>query len=136
MGPRTRLALTKAAKSEGQTCVEGLLKLPKQVTLAREVLALAGKTGKDITADSLMLLRPAQIASLGGSFRSAMTDTTRARYEKLRTNEERRAWLAQYVIDPQTATCEGIACTDASQRTRNWAGQAGPRRQFSEGRST
>ena len=41
------------------------------------------------------------------------------KYAQIKTDGERRQWLAQYVIDPQTATCEGINNTVAYDEQDN-----------------
>ena len=112
----------------------GGAKLPKPVQMARDALLAKGIT--DVTADSLKAaLSAKQYNALCNSFRTTMTPNTKKMYSGLRTDMERRAWVAQYVVDPETACCQGYNRVEAinektQQGTEQWLHEseiAGPR---------
>ena len=70
---------------------------------AREALK-----GHEINADNLMLLNKKNLNNLANNFRNTMQPQVKDEYSKLNTDAERRAGLAQYILDPQTATCQGF----------------------------
>ena len=95
-------------------------KVPKPVLDVREKLA-----GMEINADTLKNnLSKADLNKLGNNFRSRMNTEARNAYNKLITDEQRRARLAQYVIDPASANCTGTNETKvhASKEQRDDAG--------------
>ena len=78
---------------------------------AREAFKNAGVL---VTPENLKdVLGAKELNSLAASFRIAMSTTVRDEYSKLASDGERRAWLAQYIIDPQAATLTGFNKTTA-----------------------
>ena len=110
------------------------IKLPKAVQLAREKVALAGF--EQITPQALMsALSKAELNKLGNINRAAMHPPTKAKYEALKTDSDRKSWLAHYVVDPTTATCSGYMRVEAfntkiNRGTEQWMHEseiAGPK---------
>ena len=77
-------------------------KIPKPVLAARASLG-----GKDVTAESLCALSKVEMNKLASSFRTSMTPAVREQYAGLKSDQDKRQWLAQYVIDPSSAKCSG-----------------------------
>jgi hypothetical protein len=86
-------------------------KIPKPVQRARELLREQGlvATGANIKH----ALGKDELNKLASAFRNTMGDEAKAGYKQLKTDEERRSWLAQYVIDPHTAVSKGFNSTVA-----------------------
>lgn len=54
-----------------------------------------------------------ELNNLANCFRQSMSDSAKQQYKALAKDDERRAWLAQYILDPAFATCEGFNRTTA-----------------------
>ena len=116
-----KLAVKLTGASPMQSSEEGMTKLfkvPKAVQHVRD------KLGEQVpTADLLkQVLSAAELNQLGSAFRSAMQPHVKQAYAALGNDAAKRAWLAQYVIDPKQATCVGVneveAYVDSSSQTR------------------
>ncbi len=82
-------------------------KLPKPVVAAREKLA-----GVEITKDTLFrFLAKSELNVLASNMRNTMLPEAKEKYGRLKSDSDRRAWLAQYVIDPKTTTNMGFNST-------------------------
>eukprot|EP00974_Lingulodinium_polyedra_P110576 10693181-Lingulodinium_polyedra.AAC.1 len=82
-------------------------KLPKAVAMARDKLAQAGRA--EITADAIKaVLSAKEYNALSNSYRTSMNSNVKTAYSALSTDAARRAWVAQYVIDPVEATTVGF----------------------------
>jgi hypothetical protein len=109
-GSKVKAEQAKAPKTDGG---EGGLKVPKPVVAARGKLQ-----GEEITAENLTkFLNKAELNNLANSFRNTMTAQVKDDYSKLKSDADRRGWLAQYIIDPQTASCSGFNKTTAFNKT-------------------
>ena len=95
-------------------------KIPKQVELARAAL-----NGKEVTADNLKAAMSSKdLNNLASSFRNSMTPAVKDEYKQLKSDSDRRAWLAQYVVDPKQATTTGFNRTTAvNEQMKEGAGQ-------------
>ena len=86
-------------------------KIPKPVQRARELLQAHGL---DSTAANLWKVLPKEeLNKLTGAFRSSLNDEAKVGYQQLGTDAEKRGWIAQYVMDPQVAVCNGFNKTTA-----------------------
>ena len=97
-----------------------LFKIPKPVHNARDAMK-----GIDIDGETLKATLSAQQYNLlGASFRQGMLPDVKIKYDKLPTDKDRRQWLAQYVVDPKQAKCEGCSTTEAfvESTSESWSG--------------
>ena len=84
-------------------------KIPTAVQHAR--LALQGR---GITPASLReMLSSKEFNNLSNNFRVGLSPTLKSEYKALATDDQRREWLAQYVIDPLAAITKGFNKTTA-----------------------
>ena len=91
--------------------------IPKQVSSARECLQ---KAGLPVTGANLKKAIPTKdFNSLSACFRSKLSKEAKATYTAIRSDEERRAWLAQFVLDPATCSMHGVNKTTAFVETTN-----------------
>ena len=90
-------------------CIDEALvskKAPKAVMLAREALKMLNL---EVTGDNLKaVLNPKELNVLATAIRSSMSEQVKSDYKKLNTDEERRQWIAQFVLDPTISTTEGF----------------------------
>ena len=76
-------------------------KVPRPVQEARQKLA-----GKPINAETIVeALGRAGLNKLAGCARYNMVDSVRDKYNQFKTDQQKREWLAQYVLDPKIAKC-------------------------------
>lgn len=100
---------TTPAESVGITTP--LKKVPKAVLRAREALA---EQGIGVTPDKIKNhIKGKELNNLANCFRQSMSDNAKQQYKALAKDDEKRAWLAQYILDPAFATCEGFNMTTA-----------------------
>lgn len=79
--------------------------MPKKVQLTRELLA---QKGLAVTAANIKDALPAKDFNLlGQAFRATLCPQAKEKYGQLKTDESRREWLAQFIIDPDFATLSG-----------------------------
>ena len=92
---------------------------PSAVLAAREFLKSAGLEITSTTGREVKLLPP----KIRGNLRSALQNTQSAQskdaYAKLATDEDRRAYLAQYIVDPSIASSKAVNKTYAINNTHN-----------------
>lgn len=86
-------------------------KMPRAVQIARDALEKLGIT--DIDATAIKQLPASARNSLRHNAMNAVSSAVKSNYSKLNTDEDRRAWLATYLIDPSCATSVGINKTEA-----------------------
>ena len=89
-------------------------KMPKIVVKAREAMEAAG-SDLEVTGDNLKKVMEAKDFNLlANAFRGSMSGAAKKQYSAcVRTDQDRRQWLAQFVIDPRFATAEGFNVTEA-----------------------
>ena len=94
-----------------------LVKEPKPVVLAKQVVAEAGK---EVSADALKeTLTTKQYNNLCNVFRQSMSPQTKNDYKKLKTDDERRQWTAAFVLDPALVAAEGFNRTSVFKSETN-----------------
>ena len=104
-----------AAHSNGPAEPEA--KLPKKVLEARQALS---NEDMEITAQNLKaMLQPKDLNLLAVAFRSSMCEAAKQAYKDLPNDNQRREWLAQFVIDPLCATATGFNATEVGFTERS-----------------
>ena len=84
-------------------------KVPKAVQQARDALR-----GMEINADTIKkILSAKDYNNLCCNFRNQMSASVKSEYKALSGDEERRNWIAQYVLDPHTTVASGFNKTTA-----------------------
>ena len=102
-------------------------KLPKAVVQAREVLLAKGVSLDGLDAKQLYAsLEPKQVNALASGFRGAMAPEAKQGYASMAV-AERREWLAQYVLDPETGANHGFSETRAVNSRKTVRPQSGSR---------
>ena len=100
-------------------CIDEALvskKAPKAVMSAREALKMLNL---EVTGDNLKAsLNPREFHGVATAFRSSMSEQVKSDYKKLNTDEERRQWIAQFVLDPTISITEGFNKTEAYKQER------------------
>lgn len=97
---------------------KGTKRLPAQVAKARALME-----GQEITGDTLKAtLGSGAFNVLANSFRSGLSPAAKEMYrEQAATDRDRRDWIAQYVLDPETTTKVGYNRTEAFKSNKNVA---------------
>lgn len=86
-------------------------KIPKSVLRIRDKME---SLGKPVTAATLReVLDKKEFNNIANVFRQSMSTSAREEYKKVARDDERRAWIAQYIIDPGFASVEGFNVTTA-----------------------
>lgn len=93
-------------------------KTPKAVFTIREILK---QKGLEIDPDAIKTLGHADKNLLGNAMRNALSSEVKMQYQQAKTDEERRAWLSAFLLDPKTCSCEGINSTRNVDRVLNRA---------------
>jgi hypothetical protein len=101
--------------------------IPKPVARVREILKNKGLEANPVNLKTAV--PKAELNKLAGAFRSSLSEGNMEGYKQLRTDDERRSWLAQYVVDPDSAACKGFNKTSAyntseSRSASRWLTQA------------
>lgn len=96
------------APGRWRSAEDGACFVPKPVQLARLAIKdkgidLAGLTGDDLKN----ALTTKELNSLCCTFRNKLGPEAKADYQHLTADEDRRKWVAQFVIDPNCCTKEG-----------------------------
>ena len=100
-------------------------KVPKAALMARQRCRDAAL---EVTPSNLRkLMTGTEFNSLATSFRGSLTPDAKAEYKKLRSDDERRAWICQWVIDPAAGTASGFNRTTNTVSTQNVDSEAGDR---------
>ena len=81
-------------------------KIPKAIGECKAALDKLGITKVD--AEAIKQLPPEKRNALRSAALKAMSSDVKANYSKLNTDEDRRQWLATYLVDPSCATSVGI----------------------------
>ena len=95
------MAPRKLAKPDGVAA-----KIPKSCREAKEKLAHAGMAVTPQNLKSMLSLKEMNI--LQATFRQAMSQDSRETYKALSSDDERRSFVAQYVLDPTLAKTNGF----------------------------
>ena len=85
----------------------GDAKIPPAVKQVREILGSNAKNGK-ITAEELQGLDKTLLNKLANNMRNTLQDGPKKAYKGLKTDAERRDWLAYYCMDPAGAVTKGF----------------------------
>ena len=90
----------------------------KTYKVPKAVLAARLKCGAEVCAEDLKhKLSKQESNNLANNYRAGMTPEVKDEYARLKSDSERRQWLAQYVMDPETATRKGFNSTVATNET-------------------
>lgn len=98
-------------------------KIPKSVQNARDAMA---KLGLEVTADNLQKnLDKQTFAAVSQAFRKALSPESKTAYANLRSDAERRAYVNQFILDPEIARTNGFNRTTAidesmAKATEGW----------------
>ena len=85
----------------------GDAKIPPAVKQVRGILGSNAKNGK-ITAEELQGLDKTLLNELANNMRNTLQDGPKKAYKGLKTDAERRDWLAYYCMDPAGAVTKGF----------------------------